>query len=119
MPLDPTNALQCPTCGKLWPHRTVSCLCGYNFDAARLGLAQSGVPWLYKTCLILILLWTIVCFIGACYGMVNIATMPNMTDPYVKTGRDVGTMIGLGVWAMMWVIPTMGLGIIGLLVKPR
>jgi hypothetical protein len=113
---EPTNSLLCPTCGKVWPCRTVSCLCGYNFDAARPqpDLARSGIPWLYKTCLVLILLWTIFCFAGACYGMVNLSNMPTPADSYAKAGRDVGAAIGMGVWATVWVIPTMGLGIIGL-----
>ena len=57
---------------------------------------QRGVSWLYQLCLVLILLWTAICFAGACYGLMNIASEPTPTDPYAKAGRDVGTAIGLG-----------------------
>jgi hypothetical protein len=87
--------------------------------AAAVSRPQGGAAWLYRLCMVLILLWTAFCFAGACYGMVNIANQPVPMDAYAKAGRDVGTAIGLGMWAVVWVIPTVGLGVIGLLAKPR
>jgi hypothetical protein len=123
----------CPNCGLLNPPDAIVCNCGYRFiptsiaegyppveqrSTVRLP-SRSGIPWLYQLCLVLILVWTVLCLAGACYGMVNIASQPVPTDPYAKAGHDVGTAIGLGLWAVVWVIPTIGLGVIGLLAKPR
>jgi hypothetical protein len=110
----------CPNCEVSQPQPSVRCICGYDFfKPAGARVVPSGVPWLYQTCLVLILLWTTFCFVGACYGMVNIAQMPRTTDVYAQAGRDIGTAIGMGMWAVIWVIPVVGLGIVGVLVKPR
>jgi hypothetical protein len=121
---------RCPQCLREPPPQAIRCeYCGYPLKPQRrevsapqiaaVATPQTGIPWLYRLCLALILLWTVVCMIGACYGMVNVSTIPRPTDPWAQTGHDVGVAIGLGMWAVVWVIPTAGLGIIGLLAKPR
>jgi hypothetical protein len=115
-----TTARRCPACGLLNPPDTVVCDCGYRLTSDRLSIQpQTGIPWLYQLCLLCILIWTALCLVGACYGMVNIAQQPTPTDPYARIGHDIGTTLGLGLWAVIWVVPTVGLGVIGLLAKPR
>jgi hypothetical protein len=129
-----TTPDRCPQCGRTPPPHTPRCdYCGYRFTRfaplsprreahPREGTAagpQTGIPWLYQLCVVLILLWSALCAIGACYGIVNVSSSPSPSDPWARAGHDLGVTIGLGLWAIIWVIPTVGLGVIGLLVKPR
>ena len=112
---------RCPTCDVPQPVNSARCACRYEFpmSAATATRPRSGISWLYQLCLALILLWTLFCLMGACYGMVNVASGPVPTNPYAKAGRGIGAAIGLSMWAVAWVVPVVGLGIIGLLVKPQ
>jgi hypothetical protein len=61
-------------------------------------------------------IWTILCFLGACSGMMNVA---NKTGGNLSDAEAVGTGIGLFVWIMIWFFPMAGMGIIALVTRPK
>jgi hypothetical protein len=61
--------------------------------------------------------WTILCFMGSCTGMVNIA---NQTQGRELGGAEsVGVGIGLFMWLIIWAVPMVIMGIVALVTKPR
>ncbi len=73
---------------------------------------------MYTLCKVLIVLWTIFCILGLIGGLINISEIQPLTEAE-ETGVAIGTAIGVGFWLTLWFIPTVVLGVIGILVKPR
>jgi hypothetical protein len=90
----------CLNCGLLNPPEAMVCDCGHRFApepiadrrspadqrSTRPVSPQRGVSWLYQLCLVLILLWTAICFAGAYYGLMNIASEPTPTGSLRESG---------------------------------
>ena len=68
---------------------------------------------------VLILLQTALCWAGTYCGMLSMANQPLQTAPCVKPVVMSVAALGPGIWAVIWAIPSVGLGVIGLLTKPR
>ena len=66
-----------------------------------------------------IYIWTAFCLFGFISGLVGVSEMPQPTSDAERAGATIGTAIGLGFWALLWFVPTVGLAVIGLLVRPR
>jgi len=60
--------------------------------------------------------WTILCFLGACSGMMNVA---DKTGGHMSDAEAAGAGIGLFVWLMIWFYPTVGMGFIALVTRPN
>jgi len=73
---------------------------------------------MHKAAKVLMLLWTIFCVIGVIVGLANVSSTPQ-GDQYQQAGAAIGTALGLGFWAMIWFFPTVGLGIIALVTRPK
>jgi hypothetical protein len=71
---------------------------------------------MHKASKIGILAWTIFCFIGACSGMMNVASHSSggMSD-----AEAAGVGLGMFFWILIWFFPTVGLGVIALITKPK
>jgi hypothetical protein len=76
---------------------------------------SQGRPVIVTLCIWGMVVWTIFCVIGSSYGLANVSQMPKPTNEWQQTGQDLGLVVGMGVWAVMWFIPTVGLGVIALL----
>jgi len=63
-----------------------------------------------------IAVWTILCFLGACSGMISVA---DKTNGHMSDAEAAGAGIGLFVWLLIWFFPTAGLGIIALATRPK
>ena len=81
--------------------------------------SRRGIPWLYRLCVGLILLWTLLCAVIIGQALLDVAQSPLPQEAAAQSGVLLGAMLRVGTWAVVWVIPTLGLGIIGLLVRPR
>ena len=66
-------------------------------------------------CIVLMTLWTLFCIYGTFTGMANVGQqMQQHSTELERNASTVGATIGLGIWAIMWFIPTLGLGVIAL-----
>ena len=63
------------------------------------------------------LLWSIICFWGACSGMMNVANQTR--GAAMGNAEALGAGIGLFFWALIWFIPFVGMGIIALVTRPK
>jgi len=73
---------------------------------------------MHKVCKVLIIIWTIFCGFGLILGLVSISSIQT-ADVFEEAGVAIGTGLGVGFWLALWFFPTVGLGIIGLLTKPK
>lgn len=71
----------------------------------------------YKLCKWSILIWTVFCIIGVIVGLAGVSNM-TATNEAEKAGAAIGTALGLGFWAFLWLVPTVGIGVIALIAKP-
>jgi hypothetical protein len=62
------------------------------------------------------LIWTVICFVGACTGMVNVA---NHTNGAMSDAEAVGTGIGMFMWMLIWFLAMVGMGIVALVTNPK
>jgi hypothetical protein len=62
------------------------------------------------------LIWTILCFLGACSGMMNVA---NKSGGTISDAEAAGVGIGLFIWILLWFFPMVGMGIIALVTRPK
>ena len=60
------------------------------------------------------ILWSVFCLYGACSGIANVAEKGKMSD-----AEALGAGIGMFVWIIIWFFPTVGLGIIALVTRPK
>lgn len=61
--------------------------------------------------------WTILCFLGSCSGMMNVA---HQTEGHeLGSAESVGVGIGMFIWLVIWAVPMVVLGIIALVTKPK
>src|SRR6185369_6083032 len=62
------------------------------------------------------LIWSILCFLGSCGGMMSVVTKTNghMTD-----AEAAGTGIGLFVWMLIWFFPMAAMGLVAIVTKPK
>jgi uncharacterized BrkB/YihY/UPF0761 family membrane protein len=74
---------------------------------------------MYKVIKFLIIGWTIFCLFGVIVGLIAVGSGPQPTTEAEKAGAAIGAALGLGFWAVVWFIPTVGLAVIALLVRPR
>lgn len=60
--------------------------------------------------------WSILCFLGACSGMMNVASKMHgqMSD-----AEAFGAGLGLFFWLLIWFFPTAGMGIVALVTRPK
>lgn len=65
-------------------------------------------------CKVLIILWSIFCFVGLLTGLHNVAGLRDKS-PFAELGIAFGVMF----WIILWFFPTVGLGVIGLLFRPE
>lgn len=80
-------------------------------------MSWKGENMIYKLCKWGIIIWTIFCAIGVIAGIAEVSNI-SATGDAEKAGAAIGTAIGLGFWTLLWLIPTIGLGVIALVVKP-
>lgn len=66
-----------------------------------------------------IYIWTAFCLLGLVTGIIAMSETPAPTSDAERAGAAIGTALGVGFWAVLWFIPTVGLGLIALLVRPR
>lgn len=59
-------------------------------------------------------LWTAFCVYGTVHGIYRVSRLPLPTNEWQQAGQEMGFLIGMGIWAMAWFIPTVGLGVITL-----
>lgn len=71
---------------------------------------------MHKTAKIGMLVWTILCFLGACSGMMNVA---DKTGGHMSDAEAAGAGIGLFVWILIWFFPMAGMGIVALVTRPK
>jgi hypothetical protein len=71
---------------------------------------------MHKAAKVGMLIWTILCFLGACSGMMNVA---NKSGGQMSDAAAAGAGIGLFIWVLIWFFPTAGMGIIALVTRPR
>lgn len=62
------------------------------------------------------LIWTIICFVGACNGMVNVA---NHTKGAMSDAEAAGTGIGMFIWMLIWFFPMVGMGVVAMVTTPK
>ena len=67
----------------------------------------------------LIYSWTAICLLGVIAGIISVSEAPVPSSDAENVGATVGVALGLGFWALLWFIPTVGLGLIALIVRPR
>ena len=62
------------------------------------------------------LVWTILCFLGACSGMMNVA---NKSGGHMSDAEAAGAGIGLFIWVLIWFFPVAGMGIVALVTRSK
>src|SRR5436309_9993726 len=62
------------------------------------------------------LIWSILCFLGACSGMMNVA---RTTNGQMSNAEAAGAGIGLFIWMLIWFFPMVGMGIVALVTRPK
>jgi hypothetical protein len=62
------------------------------------------------------LIWTILCFLGTCGGMMNVA---NKSGGNLSGAETVGAGIGLFIWMLIWFFPMVAMGIVALVTRPK
>jgi hypothetical protein len=67
---------------------------------------------LYGTIKILVALWSLFCLVGLYVGL-NAPEAGKAGVPMFVSALNIG------FWGMVWFVPTVGLGVIGLLLRPR
>jgi hypothetical protein len=73
---------------------------------------------MYKVCKVLIVVWTVFCALGLIVGIINVSDIQT-TNEFEEAGAIIGVALGVGFWLALWFFPTVGLGIIALLTKPK
>lgn len=73
---------------------------------------------MYKICKALIIIWTIFCALGLIIGLINVSNI-QPTNEWEEAGATIGTAFGVLFWLTLWFFPTVGLGIIALITKPK
>lgn len=71
---------------------------------------------MYRAAKIGMLIWTILCFLGACSGMMNVA---NKSGGHMSDAEAAGAGIGLFIWVLIWFFPMAGMGIVALVTRPK
>lgn len=61
--------------------------------------------------------WTILCFMGSCAGMMNIAHQTQGRE--LGGAESLGVGIGMFMWLIIWAVPMVVMGIIALVTKPK
>jgi hypothetical protein len=61
--------------------------------------------------------WTILCFMGTCSGIVNIARDSQGRE--LSGAESLGAGIGLFMWLIIWAVPMIVMGIIALITRPK
>jgi hypothetical protein len=62
-------------------------------------------------------IWSILCFLGACGGMMRVAN--SNPGGNMNGAEAVGASIGLFFWLLIWFFPVAGMGIIALVTRPK
>jgi hypothetical protein len=62
------------------------------------------------------LIWTILCFMGTCDGMMKVT---NKYGSNMGGAEAAGAGIGLFIWMLVWFFPMAGMGIIALVTRPK
>lgn len=61
--------------------------------------------------------WTIICFLGSCSGIMNVARTSQARQ--LGDAEALGVGVGLFFWLMLWFFPMVVLGIIALVTRPK
>ncbi len=61
-------------------------------------------------------IWSILCFLGFCSGMINVASK---TNGQLSDAEAIGAGIGMFFWMLIWFFPTAGMGIVALVTRPK
>ena len=72
-------------------------------------------PLMVSLCVWGMALWTAFCVYGTLHGLYRVSQLPLPTNEWAQAGQGMGFLLGMGIWAVAWFIPTVGLGIIALL----
>jgi hypothetical protein len=62
------------------------------------------------------LIWTILCFLGTCGGMMNVA---KNSGGNMSSAEAAGAGIGIFIWMLIWFFPMAGMGIVALVTRPK
>jgi ribosomal protein L32 len=51
-----------------------------------------------------LILWSILCFIGICWGIMSVAGLSSSTaNEYESAGQAIGLGCGMGIWFVIWI----------------
>ena len=73
---------------------------------------------MFKLCKILIVIWTIFCVLGFLFGMHSVSKL-QVSGEIDDTAAGIGAVFGIGFWFFLWFFPTLILGVLALIFKPR
>jgi ABC-type long-subunit fatty acid transport system fused permease/ATPase subunit len=73
---------------------------------------------MFKLLKVLILIWTLFCVVGYFYGVQNVSRSQSAGD-IDESAANIGVAVGTGFWFFLWFFPTLILGVLALLAKPK
>jgi hypothetical protein len=81
-------------------------------------IVYEEIAQMYKLCKALIVIWSGFCGLGLIAGLGNVSSIQT-TNQFEQAGANIGIALGVGYWITLWFLPTVALGIIALVTRPR